>query len=241
VTGPDRGELERWAVALGTVADRIRAERGIEDPWRLSIEDGVLWALYGELRVRLGPGAEVRGEDDLFDEVDGWVAHDRRPGPGQVLDRDREARAAWRAGLPALRAFWEPLVERVLADVVRTTDVDVSWSIDLDEWQVDVPPTAGLQLTFGDQPLPVREADFPQWVLRLPHQGFELPAVEDEDDAVAHLASRVQDYVVEELPGAWPVCPGHPHPMEPAAEDVVVWRCPAGAGATHEVGRLPPV
>ena len=240
MTGPDRADLERWAAAMGEVAERIERDRGVADPWSLSVQDDVLWANYGDLRVRLGPGADVHDEAELFDEVDGWVAFDRQPGPGAVLDRDVEAVAARRTQLPALRAFWEPVVARVLADVTRTTSVDVTWSIEVVEREVGVPPGPGLWLTFGAQELPVRET-FPSLVVRLPHQWFDLRPIDDVEEAAAELAGLVQDHVVEELPGAWPVCPGHHHPMAHATTPSgrAAWGCPSGAGPVHEVGSLP--
>jgi len=223
------------------VAERIRRERGVEDAWSLSVESDVLWANYGELRVRLGPDADVQDGAQLFDEVDGWVAFDRSSGPGAVLQRDVDDVAARWALVPASQAFWEPVVARVLADVVRTTAVDVTWTIEVVDREVGPPPSPGLWLTFGPHQLPTQRPTVPWLVVTLPHQWFDLREMDDVEEAAAELAGVVQDHVIEELPGAWPVCPGHHHPMAHAWTSTgrAGWGCPSGTGPVHEVGSLP--
>ena len=64
---------------------------------------------------------------------------------------------------------------------------------------------------------------------------------------LAELASRVQDWAVEDLwtrrlPTNWPPCPEHPgtHPLSAAPlGDRAVWRCPSSGTEIAEVGSLP--
>lgn len=65
----------------------------------------------------------------------------------------------------------------------------------------------------------------------------------DGAQSVAHIAFdiafQVQDDVTDEIWGAWPVCPAHPHPMSPTVvEDTAVWTCPVEADITVPIGRL---
>jgi hypothetical protein len=103
----DSDEWTRWQEALIGVTQRLREERGVDDPWRLTVGWGALWAEYGDRRLRVAvAGAELQGPDDLFDELDSWVAFDRNAGPGRVLDRDRQAMAEWRQRIPVIQQFW---------------------------------------------------------------------------------------------------------------------------------------
>jgi len=69
----------------------------------------------------------------------------------------------------------------------------------------------------------------------------------DPDLPLAELASRVQDWAVEDLgtrrlPTNWPPCPVHPgtHPLRAAEDgDRAVWRCPAQGEVIAAVGSLP--
>lgn len=58
-----------------------------------------------------------------------------------------------------------------------------------------------------------------------------------EEQLKAHIADRLQDYVVDALwtagfPTSWPPCPDHPdsHPLRAVVlDEVAVWSCPKGA------------
>jgi hypothetical protein len=119
---PNWEEQRRWEVALADVVRRLREERGVHDPARVTADSDALWVEYGDLRVVVaGAAPDVLDPEELFKEVDTWVAFDRIGGPGLVLDRDRAAIAEWRHRLPALQRFWQGIARRVFADVEATT------------------------------------------------------------------------------------------------------------------------
>src|SRR5829696_811856 len=217
-------------VFLAGVAQRLRAERGVDDPWRLTVGWGALWAEYGDLRLRVaGEGAEPRAPDDLFDEIDSWVAFDRIAGPGQVLARDRQAMAEWRQRIPAVQQFWERVARRVFRDVEATTDLRLPWKVvvheDEPDWSaihadlmdgVDGGIDAVGGIVLMDKPMPQpgrRPLNFPQIWLETPRTGRSLPEMADEAEATGYLADLVQEDIIEEVHGAWPECPRHPHPL----------------------------
>lgn len=133
------------------------------------------------------------------------------------------------------KAFWTPVVRRVLRDAEATTDLDLAWRFELLTTE-PVPGPPGLTLWFGDDGPGERAVDPPRLQLRLPRTWFELPDLDDVDEAVLFLADRLQDHVVEELHGGWPTCPGHTHPMQPSRG--AVWRCPAGPERVVDIGAL---
>ncbi|MEI4274178.1 hypothetical protein TEK04_20835 [Klenkia sp. LSe6-5] len=136
-------------------------------------------------------------------------------------------------------AFWTPVVDRVLRDVAATTDLGTTWRFQHRTTEPDVLRTPGLTLWFGDDGPGEWVVPDPVLELRLPRTRFELPDLRDVDEALLFLADRVQDHLVDELHGAWPLCPGHTHPMRPAPSGTgPAWRCPAGTGADVEVGAL---
>lgn len=58
-------------------------------------------------------------------------------------------------------------------------------------------------------------------------------------EIAAHIAFQLQDDVMDEVWGAWPVCPAHEHPMSPeVVAGVAVWRCPIDPRVTVPVGQL---
>jgi hypothetical protein len=241
---PDPDEERRWQQALAGAAARIREERGVEDPWRLTVGCGALWAEYGDLRMQVsGAGTGVPVLDGLFEDIDHWVAFERAAGPGRVLDRDERAMAEWRNRLPELQRFWEGIARRVFADVEATTDLRLPWQITVheDEWDLrGMPAGDGMWLRPGTDPLPRRPLAFPQVWLETPHTGRGLYATTHEDEALRHLADLVQEDVIDELHGAWPPCPRHAHPLEVASDDAgrAVWRCRTTPSLSVAVGAL---
>lgn len=253
---PDQGEWSRWNAALTNVRARLQQERGVNEPWQLTTGWGALWAEYGDLRLRVaGVGAEVTDQDDLFEQIDEWVAFDRAAGPGRVLDRDRQAMAEWRQQIPTLRQLWEEAARRVFRDVEATTDLQLPWKIEVHE---DEPDWSAIHQRFVggggiggvvggilpmDMPmpeLPRRPLNFPQIWLEIGGHGRSLPAVNNEADATAHLADVVQEDVIEEVHGAWPPCPRHAHPLEVHYADAgrPMWSCPTTPDITVPIGEL---
>jgi hypothetical protein len=57
------------------------------------------------------------------------------------------------------------------------------------------------------------------------YYSFDVP----EPDAIAEMASQIQDWAIEETHGlALPPCPDHVHPLAPrVVAGVAVWECPA--------------
>jgi hypothetical protein len=136
--------------------------------------------------------------------------------------------------------FWAPVADAVLRDAAATTDLDLTWRFQHRTTELDVPRVPGLTLWFDDAGPGRRELPAPVLELRLPRTWFELPTLDDVTEARLFLADRVQDHVVEELHGAWPVCAGHPHPMRPElVGGEAVWRCPVDVTRVHAVGALP--
>ncbi len=254
---PDQKEWNRWRDALAGVTTRLQEERGVEEPWRLTVGWGALWAEYGDLRLRVaGEGAELSSPDDLFDEIDSWVAFDREAGPGQVLERDRQAMAEWRKRIPAVQQFWETVARRVFRDVEATTDLHLPWKIAVHEDELDwsavraavndgvdggITAVGGIFMTDGPMPqLGRRPLNFPQIWLETPHTGRSLPEMADEADAIGYLADLVQEDIIEEAHGAWPECPRHPHPLEVVYTNSArpMWGCPTTPDITVAIGEL---
>lgn len=256
-TWPDHEEWSRWRDALARVTTRLQEERGVEEPWRLTVGWGALWAEYGDLRLRVaGEGAELPSPDDLFAEIDSWVAFDREAGPGRVLDRDRRAMAEWRQRIPAVQQFWETVARRVFRDVEATTDLRLPWKVAVHEDEPDwsafraavedgvdggITAVGGIWGTDGPMPQPGRRPlPFPQIWLETPRTGRSLPEMADEAEAIGYLADLVQEDVIGEVHGAWPECPRHPHPLQVVYTDPArpMWGCPTTADITVAIGEL---
>ena len=262
---PDLTERDRWAEALADVARRIERDRGVAAPWRLEVEHGALRATYGgSSTVVAGPSSNGFSPEELFEEIDTWVAFERPGGPGRVLDRDLQAMADWRAWLAVQRPMYEAAAARVFVDIEATTSIDLGWRVAVHETEVDwsafrgVLPsewlaTAGTGGIVGhefdgpgpwpDGP-PARSVAFPQLYLEIRTSSGSgsdevVSGADDVDDAVWDVAGTVQDLVIEEAHGAWPACPGHWHPMTtgPGATGPV-WRCPDDESVAVPIGRL---
>ncbi|QXG76102.1 hypothetical protein KUM42_00515 [Modestobacter sp. L9-4] len=250
---------------LADVARRIERDRGVVDVWRLEARDGALWACYGDLLHRVaGAHADISGPDELFEEIDTWVAFERPGGPGRLLDRDLQAMADWRARLAVQRPRYEAAAARVFLDIASTTELDLVWRIAVHETEVDwsavhdrLPPEwlgaagcGGVVAREVDGPdpspegPPTRPVDFPQLYLETrtsTGSGSDdvLTGADDLDGAVWDVAGTVQDLVMEEGGGAWPACPGHWHPMQPGhGVTGPVWRCPDDERVAVPIGQL---
>ncbi|GAB4079300.1 hypothetical protein GCU67_14665 [Modestobacter muralis] len=264
---PDVTERDHWTAALADVAARIERDRGVADPWRLDVEHSLLWAQYGGTRIAVaGPDADVRSAEELFEQIDSWVAFERHAGPGQVLERDRQAVADWRAQLAVQQPRYQAATARVFLDIRATTTIDLGWRVAVHEEELDwaalrsqLPPEllgategttggiAGHEFVgpgpWPDGP-PTRPVPFPQLYLETrtaSGRGSDdvLDVATDLDDAVWEVAATVQDLVMEEVHGAWPACPGHWHPMQTGpSSSGPVWRCPADERVAVPIGRL---
>jgi hypothetical protein len=68
---------------------------------------------------------------------------------------------------------------------------------------------------------------------------FSLDGVQSTAEMAAEIAIQLQDDVMDNVWGAWPVCRQHEHPMSPeVVVGVAVWRCPIDPGAVVPVGQL---
>jgi hypothetical protein len=157
--------------------------------------------------------------------------------------------AEWRERVPAARLFWEDIARRVFRDVEATTDLHLPWQVVVHEDEPDWPALpsgvhdgiGGIVLT--DVPVPQlgrRTSAFPQVWIETPHTGRSLPVMDDETEATGYLADLVQDDVIEEIHGAWPLCPRHPHPLELHDMDTArpTWRCPKTPDIAVPIGEL---
>ena len=249
---PDEAERDRWWAALQRVAARVERERGVVEPLGMEVDGRALWATYADLRFRVAGEYADLAEEGLFDEVDDWVAFEREAGPGTELERDRAYVASVRARFPAATALWEAAVVRVLRDVTATTGMVLRWRVAVHEDE-EVPLRWTGTGDVGLFAVPAPSGAWPRRPLRIPELWLEAEWQEargswerqldvhetDPEDAVLVVASYVQDDLIQELPGAWPACPGHGHPRElDAHEGVAVWRCPRGSGDPVPVGSL---
>jgi hypothetical protein len=264
---PDVTERDRWTAALADAAHRVERDRGVVETWWLEARDGALWACYGGVVVRAaGEAADVSGAEELFEEIDTWVAFERPAGPGRVLERDLQAMAEWRAQLAVQQPRYEAAAATVFLDIAATTSIDLGWRVAVHEEEFDLsspppwvpagsstavdPPGAGVvgHELAGPGPWPAqpptRSAPFPQIHLETRASSGRgsadhLGGADDLDDAVLDVAGTVQDLVIEEVHGAWPVCPGHWHPMAPGSTTAgPVWRCPDDQGVAVPIGHL---
>jgi hypothetical protein len=227
----------------------MRAERGVEEPTKLTAGYGALWASFGRCRLRVaGPHADVVDEARLFEEIDRWVAFERSAGPGIVLDRDLAVIEEWRARLPLAQAVWEEAAALVFHDVEATTSLRWTWRItvhDDEEAFPDLPEgVSGVffaEVRPADWEPPRRKLALPELWLETDSFGIRLPEPDGSADAVAHVADRVQDEVMEEIVTTWPPCPGHQHPLAVGGDDTLaLWVCPGEGALSVPIGSLRP-
>ena len=265
---PDVTERDYWTAALAGAAARVQRDRGVDDPWQLGAADGSLWAWYGDFSVRVaGVHADMGGPQELFAEIDTWVAFDGSAGLGRVLERDLRAMTEWRAQLAVQQPRYEAAATLVFLDITATTSIDLSWRVAVHEEEFDLtfpPPCvpAASSTAAADPPggravgrefagpgpwsayPPSRPAQSPQLCLETRTSSGSgsddhLSGADDLDDAVLDVAGTVQDLVIEEVHGVWPACPGHWHPMAPGPTTAgPVWCCPDDQRIAIPIGRL---
>src|SRR3954447_5947906 len=137
--------------ALEAVAERQRLERGIDEPISLITSHGVLWANYGSLRIgAAGAHVDVESPEELFEEIDGWVAFERNGGVERLLARDLDHIEQWRGRLRAEQALWEEAARRVFRDVEATTNLRWHWRVIVHEEPNSHDPELWLQTERSD-------------------------------------------------------------------------------------------
>ena len=124
-------------------------------------------------------------------------------------------------GLDEVQAAYDVALRRVRADLVG----DVS---DRFEVSVDFTDPDDLQYRYSHEDGS--------------GHGCMLSPTEDVEEATVELARPFQDDILEAICGpAWPSCPGHPHPAEPALCDgAAVWQCPATGEIVRPIGGIGP-
>ena len=129
-------------------------------------------------------------------------------------------------------------------DVEATTDRHLAWTVAVHEDELVGPGmpdgAVGGIVVMGMLQPERRPLDFPQVWLETRYTGWSLPEMTDVADATGYLADLVQEDVIEEVHGAWPQCPRHPHPLEVDSTDTgrAVWTCAKTPDVTVDIGEL---
>lgn len=243
---PAADELDRWQRVLETIADRERAERGVDEAVSVVRGRGMIYGRFGELQIAIGGDHGFADEDALFRHIDWWIAFERDGGVLHLLPRDREFVAERLAGLPREQVMWRQAAGRVLADVARTTSLRWDWRVTLRASLPDPsqpsPPGLGTGIAVGPgtASAPQRHLSVPE--LRLEGNAWDMGLPDDVTnlaDATAYLAEAAQERIIEETHQPWPRCPDHDHPLSVSRANAAAWICPASHEIVAEVGELP--
>jgi hypothetical protein len=128
-----------------------------------------------------------------------------------------------RAWVDQDQEWFDLAVDRLQRDLLATTDIRPRFEVDLTD-----PESPDAPYRFSRDPN-AQGVGHARWL--------ERP--KSAADAVAAVADPLADDVVEELRGAWPVCPGHGHPAEVRiVADDAVWVCPRAGSTIARVGEL---
>jgi hypothetical protein len=247
---PDQAHVQRWTAALERIAARERADRGIDEPTSVVFEFGVLSVVYGDFRYAISGTEAIDDEDELFREIDYWIAFERNNGLDfdELLDRDHAVIDAWRERLPSLQDAWQEAADRVCGDVRRTTPLDWNPTVSVRETTEWFPPITAARQAVARQWVSIAPAGairqrrllLPDFWLSFDRYGTNLPTdLRDVDDMTWHLAHRIQEWVIEEQDvwGAWPQCPDHGHHLDPWGDE---WVCPTTRQVRSKIGEFPP-
>ena len=139
------------------------------------------------------------------------------------------------------------MIALLVDDVEATTSLRMSWRLERRDEEKAVPfHEAATFVRFGGPPLAKRKLLVPElWLVTDRLGSFVLHDI-DLDDRLgaslwlfASLVEWVQQAVIDEVWGAWPVCSQHVHPFDvETADGRVSWVCPRGSLAPIEVGCL---
>jgi hypothetical protein len=137
----------------------------------------------------------------------------------------------------------EAALDLVISDVESTTSVrERSTILRYDDWIFEDAQNPDSWL-FGEGGAE-SDADADQddelaLACRFGGRTFKLHGAQSIADIAFDIAHQVQDDVTDEIWRAWPVCPGHPHPMTPTVErETAMWACPAEAEIALPIGQL---
>lgn len=258
-----------WADAARRCAVRLLEDRGVSDSWSVTQESGSLWVNYDRLRVRVGDdSAEVTSEQELFEKIDSWVAHERPAGPGRWLSRDAAAVREEQQLAHRCIPWWRGAAVRLAADLKNAWGVATVWEVT--ESQVDLPWPGEDQLTVLPPDDEEREGI---WVTEIePGEAATVPPpasatgrmpwpeikilmtaadgsgtghtasyweLTSEEDAIDELATLFEAALIEELWGYWPTCPAHDFALAITRVDgVATWWCTEAGQPLTAVGSL---
>jgi hypothetical protein len=127
-----------------------------------------------------------------------------------------------RAWVDQDQEWFDDAVARLLMDVLATTGLRPGLEVDLSDPDHLSPPYRFSREAAGSG-----------------YHGHALDPPESEADAVVKVADLLVDDVIEQLWGAWPICPGHGHPAEArVVADEAMWVCPQVGVTIARVGEL---
>ena len=138
----------------------------------------------------------------------------------------------------------EAALALVIRDVESTTAVrERSAILRYDDWIFEDAQNPDLWLFGGGQDESAEddgdEDDELALACRFGGHTFALDGAQSVADIASDIAPQVQDDVIDEMWGAWPVCPAHQHPMSPTVlEGTAVWACPGEADIAVPIGQL---
>ncbi len=137
----------------------------------------------------------------------------------------------------------ESALRLVIRDVVSTTPVrERSAVLRYDDWIFDDAQDPASWLLADDAAESDEnddEGDELSLACRFGGHTFALDGAQSIADLAVDILYQVQDDVIDEIWGAWPVCPGHQHPMSTTVvEETAMWTCPAEADIAVPIGRL---
>jgi hypothetical protein len=250
---PDQAQVRRWDGVLERIALREFVERGVEERASVVFEFGVLSARFGSYRHAVSGSEAVKDEDELFRAIDYWIAFERDGGldANELLDRDRVIVDRWMERLPRGQQGWQECADLVSRDVNRTSPLNWAPRVTIhDEEEVwprpdfGPPPQpgvaawgVGMWIVAADREPARRPLLLPELWISMDRYEVRLPSdCVDRDGRLGFLADQLQEWVIEEIWGAWPECPDHVHPLESQGS---VWLCPTTERVVATIGDLP--